>query len=354
MHTGGLTLSAPAALEGFGIITPSPYQTYTALAYGGIFLPEGEYPQPDWTGSLPLDAAGLHATMTKPTPYVFEDTPAGRSLVVTSAWSAEAADSLARGEADGLVLNYARGFTDQSLEPLDAAWGLRRLDVLDRAITDLAPIGRLSESLEDLSIQAAPQAELDLGVVPRLRALAGEWGLIGGTLGELDELEEVVTWRFDEVDLHAFRDHVELRHLTVKDASHLESLAGVGNLPELEELNVLLARRLSDISEVAELASTLRRFQLQDCPSIGAIDDVEPLVNLRFLGISECGDIESFAPIKELQKLESLYAWGSTRVVDDDLSPIAQLSQLTDFRMQDRRRYRPRVAELKSSLSSAA
>jgi hypothetical protein len=75
--------------------------------------------------------------------YVLEDSPEGRTLVVTGRWSNDAARALARGEADGLVLNYARGFCEGSLDLLDSGWPLRRLDVLDRSIVDLDPIGRL-------------------------------------------------------------------------------------------------------------------------------------------------------------------------------------------------------------------
>jgi len=45
--------------------------------------------------------------------YVIEDTAEGRSLVVTGAWSAAAVDALERHDADGLVLNYARGFVGE-------------------------------------------------------------------------------------------------------------------------------------------------------------------------------------------------------------------------------------------------
>ena len=66
--------------------------------------------------------------------YVVEETPERCSLVVTGAWSAQAADILARHEVDGLVLDYARGFSERTLEFLDVHWGLRRLKLLDRAI----------------------------------------------------------------------------------------------------------------------------------------------------------------------------------------------------------------------------
>jgi hypothetical protein len=286
--------------------------------------------------------------------YSFEDSSHGRSLVVTGPWSSEAAAILTRGEADGLVLNYALGFSEQSLELLDPAWRLRSLNVLDRAITDLTPIGRLGESLEGLSVQANPRAELDLALTPRLRALAAEWAVIGPTLNELDELRDIVTWLFDERDLHAFRDHVALRRLTVKDARYLESLDGIGTLPDLELLKIQGAPRLSDIGDVSGLSASLRELELEECRALEAIDDVASLVSLTFLGASDCGDIESFAPLRTLRKLKVLYAWGTTRVADADLSPLAELPNLTEIRMRDRREYKPRVADLVSSLSGTS
>jgi hypothetical protein len=279
--------------------------------------------------------------------YVIEDTSEGPTLVVTGPWSADAAEALSRGVADGLTLNYARGFSGSDLEFLEAGLRVRRLNVLDRGITDLEPIARLAPTLEELSVQASNRAELNFTMLPHLRSVAGEWGLIGKTLSELDDLQSVITWRFDEADLHAFRDHVALRRLTIKEAPFLESLSGIGNLAEIEELNILLARRLHDIDDVTELARSLHRFELQTCPAIAAIDDVASLGNLRFFGFSESGDLASLAPMTALAQLEVFYAWGSTRVLDGDLSPLAQLPRLREVRMRDRRGYNPRVAELR-------
>jgi len=81
--------------------------------------------------------------------------------VVTGRWSRQTEDALAHGEADGLVLNHARGFCESNLEFLAPHWNVRRLDVLDRKILDLEPVGRLGGSLENLSVQADPRAKLD-------------------------------------------------------------------------------------------------------------------------------------------------------------------------------------------------
>src|SRR3954454_24155453 len=219
--------------------------------------------------------------------YVLEDSPQGPALVVTGPWSEDAARALARGQADGLVLNYARGFSEGTLDLLDGGWPLRRLSVLDRSIVDLDPIGRLA-GLERLSVQVAPDAVLDLEPLSRLRSVGGEWALIGRTLGTVAELERVSTWVFGEVDLHAFRDHVALKTLIIKDAPHLESLAGIGNLPDLAALTIVGAGRLRELDEIGELSASLRELKFEECPCIETIDDVAPLIGLRFLGVSEC------------------------------------------------------------------
>ena len=259
--------------------------------------------------------------------------------------------SLSRGEADGLVLNYARGFCESSLDLLDSGWPLRRLSVLDRSIVDLEPIGRLA-GLEELSVQAAADAVLDLAELPGMRSVTGEWALIGRTLSAVTGLERVVTWLFGDLDLHAFRDHVALKMLSIKDAPYVESLSGVGSLLDLETLTVVGAPRLHEIDDLTELSASLRELKFEECPQIEAIDDVEPLVGLRFLGISESGDIDSLAPIGPLTQLEAFYAWGSTRIVDGDLSPLTRLARLREIRMRDRRTYKPRVADLVSTLSA--
>jgi len=278
--------------------------------------------------------------------YVLEDTPEGRTLVVTGRWSSEAEDALVRGKADGLVLNYARGFCETNLELLAAGLGVRRLDILDRKIVDLEPIGRLCDSLQELSVEADPRAELDLGALPHLRSIAGEWGQIRPTLGRVDALKSVITWRFDEADLDAFRNHFALERLTFKEAPFLESLSGLANLANLEKLGVICARKLGDISDISGLASSLRVLEFEDCPRIDVLDDVRSLVNLRFLGFSDCGDVASLGPLRRLDRLERFYAWGSTRIVDGDLSPLARLPRLKEIRMRDRRGYTPRVVDL--------
>jgi internalin A len=77
-----------------------------------------------------------------------------------------------------------------------------------------------------------------------------------------------------------------------------------------------------------------------------------PLVGLSFLGASDCREIDSLGPLISLENLEVLYAFGTTRIVDNDLSPLLALPRLREVRLKDRREYKPRKFEIDAHLES--
>ena len=83
---------------------------------------------------------------------------------------------------------------------------------------------------------------------------------------------------------------------------------------------------------------------------MGSPEDVANLVGLVVLGFSDCGDIPSLAPIEGLRSLDRVYAWGTTKILDGDLSPLTRLPKLRDLRMRNRHGYRPTVAEVMADL----
>jgi hypothetical protein len=176
-------------------------------------------------------------------------------LVVTGPWSREAAACLTAGGADGLTLNYARGFAESDLDFLDE-WPVRRLDVLDRTLTDLSPIARLGASLECLSIQVAAQVEIDLAVLPRLHTLAAWWNAVEATIDQLGGLEELTVMEYDEINLRPVTVHSSLTRLTLKSAPFLETLDGVEDLSALAVLHVAAARELNEVTALTSIASS--------------------------------------------------------------------------------------------------
>lgn len=282
--------------------------------------------------------------------WVVEQGANGRTLVVTGEWSERANDALLSGAADGLVLNYARGFTAASLDFIQPAWKLRRLSLLDRSMTDLEPLTRLAPTLEELSVQASTEATLDLDGFDLLRNLAAPWPLIAPTLGRLSTLQGLVTFEgFGEQDLRVLRDHVLLEQLTIKDARCLESLDGV-EAPDLRVVQLQRAPRLRDISALVGSRDSLTELRLESVPGLKRVDDIGLLRNLRFLEVGDCAHIDSLAPLSGLRLLEVLYAWGTTEVVDADLTPLLQLPALRELRMRPRRSYKPGVREIPAAV----
>lgn len=281
--------------------------------------------------------------------YVLEDTPEGITLVITGTWSNKATKLLRDGKADGLTLNYAKGFSDGNLSFVED-WPLRRLNILDRSIEDLAPVARLAPVLEELSVQASPLARLTLPDTPKLRRLAGTWPLIRDTAQRADNLVELNTHQFDEANLVGFVGHSSLAALTIKDAPRLESLDGIEALRSLSALGVHLARKLTDISTIRAVASTMGRLSFEYCSGVNDLTPLNALTAVSHLNVSDCRRIESLGPLRAMTQLESFYAWGSTAVADGDLSPLLALPRLRNIRMKSRKEYRPTLEQVRATL----
>jgi hypothetical protein len=284
--------------------------------------------------------------------YVIEDQPGGRTLVVTGPWTEDADHAVRREDVDGVWLNYARGYSEPDLSFVDA-WPIKRLLVLDRSVTDLEPLSRLGATLEELSFQASPGTPLDLAGLPHLREIAGAWTEIRDTLNAPAYLQRAVLFDYDEVDLQPLTIQPSLQEIQLKVASTLETLDGIAELPTLSGLRIAAARELHDLADVESAAATLRSLDFEACLDIHEIQPLSRLTELRYLGISDCGPVPSLHPVGELAMLECLYAWGSTRIEDADLSPLLRLSRLGEIRMRDRRQYRPSLAEIKTQLGLA-
>ena len=98
----------------------------------------------------------------------------------------------------------------------------------------------------------------------------------------------------------------------------------------------------------------LTSLQLPACKRITDIGPVAACPSLRFFDLSEGGEIATAEPLRGLVQLERLYLYGSTQVADGNLTPIAGLQKLTDFRMMNRRHYAPSVPEIQGVINLRA
>ena len=255
------------------------------------------------------------------------------------------------GRVHGLELNYAKGFKDTDLGFI-RAWPIRSLTIVARTIEDLSPIYRCAETLEVLNVVTSPGARIDLARFDALWDVGADWGQVKHSIGAASGLRRLFAGNYTEVDLTALAGCAALQHVVLKDRPQVRSLDGVGELGELHHLGVYAAPRLCDLSALCDFDS-LRELHVEACSSIGALEAVSCHRGLTMLNVSDCGEIESLRPVARCEGLEVLWLYGSTRIVDNDLSILMRLPRLVELRMRNRRDYRPSVAAIHDAIARA-
>ena len=211
----------------------------------------------------------------------------------------------------------------------------------------------LSPTLESLSVESAPEATIDLARLPSLTSLSAGWGQVRASIGELPGLTDLFLLSYSDIDLAPLRWNSQLVRLRFKDRPRLRSLAGLGALQSIGHLGVYLAP-LRDITALRDLPPAgLRELHLESC-RMSDLTSVASARGLRLLNASDCGEIESLQPIRPLLDLETLWMYGTTKVLDDDLAPITDLPRLRELRMQSRRTYRPSVKDVQTLIARRA
>ena len=260
-------------------------------------------------------------------------------MVVTGHWDSEAFAAFEKHHVNRLVLNYALGFDEPSLEFLRGL-PLRELVILDRRLKSLEPIYSLRSQLEVLHVTTDPTLVVDLHRLPALRELAVDWIQVSETISAGTRLSTASLRNYTPTDLTPLNALSNLAELRMKDRPRLRVLKGVARLLALRRLAIFLAKDLTDISELRDQLQ-LQELELEACKKISEIDDVKGCVDLRRLNFSECGSLASLSPLRNLVNIEHLRLFGSTKIADNDLAPIAGLTKLKTLRMQSRKSYRP-------------
>jgi hypothetical protein len=121
--------------------------------------------------------------------------------------------------------------------------------------------------------------------------------------------------------------------------------------PPLDHLGIYLATSLDDFGPLGE-TTTLRELHLESCRGLSDLFPIASSHALQLLNVADCGDIASLAPIAPLCELEAVWLYGTTKIVDDDLTPLAGLPLLSELRIMSRRSYRPSVDQLHALIAN--
>lgn len=269
-------------------------------------------------------------------------------FVAAGPWRDTFAAHFLSSGAQRLVLNYVLGFSAPDLEflrdlPVEA------LVVIDRSSRSLAPIHALSNQLKALDLVTPPDLLIDLEQLPNLQKLGADWRQVKDSIDRAQSIEHLFLLHYGERDLQPLAHLSRLQSLRFKDRPALRSLHGLAALRALTELGIFGAAHLEHIAEI-ESAEGLLKLELQSCRRIASIESLASCRRISSLNLSECGQIDSIRALGALSSLVDLQLYGTTKVVDGDLSPLQALPNLLELRMKSRKHYVPSVAQIQAGI----
>lgn len=269
--------------------------------------------------------------------WVLQEGRYGPRMVLTAGWSEAAARTWASRVARELELNYAKGWERGDLGFLTELPNLWALSLTDRVLDDASVVNELA-SLRCLELDTYCGTELRFDRLPHLEDCALEWRPRARSLFRHTGVKNLFISRLDAGgDFRSFREMTGLRALALKNV-RLSSLDGIEDGPELEFLEIGLARKLSRLDGL-EAQTGLTWLELSTCRKLGDVSPVGALEKLRVLMLADLGEIASLRPLTRVTKLEKLFLIESTNVADGDLSPLLDLPHLDHVSFMDRPHY---------------
>lgn len=140
------------------------------------------------------------------------------------------------------------------------------------------------------------------------------WG-INDKLNDKENRKERIT-TMEDFDLP------ELLKLSLQQCN-ITSLKGIQNCPKLQWVDMSYMRSLTDISDLASLAPTLRELAIENCPKITDFSVISTLKELEYLELHGKNELPNLDFIKELPKLKLVNL--SMNVLDGDISCLQDI-----------------------------
>jgi hypothetical protein len=260
----------------------------------------------------------------------------GPRAVLTQPWNACTLRQLKKHKVVELELNMAKGWGGHDIAFVAEFPELQAFEILDLHIPSVAPIHSLHQ-LRRLKVITYCPTEIRFGAFPALEICNLEWRAGAKSVFECTSLKDLFINRYEGRDSSVFGTLRNLEDLGVLN-SPLGELRGLAPLTKLRKLRLNNLSRLTSLSGLERLTS-LEELNIEGCRKVHSIAEVGSLPRLKGLHFGGNAEIESLAPLKLHNALESVSFWGSTKIVDGDLSPLASLPKLTYVAFQNRRHY---------------
>lgn len=273
------------------------------------------------------------------------------------------------GLQDPHLLRVEGTFGPGHVRAVEADPRVRAVEIDDRAdegaVPDLSLLGRLPQVV---AVRIRSRRVRDLSVLPRLTwveeldldcpaadlpSLATMTSLVQAQVvvrrnvvaaADAPHLVRVFLQGFPSATLEPLAGHPTLERVGVQSAV-LETATGAARIPRLQRLVLHSSGRVRS-AEGVEAHPRLRRLDFIHCPALTSLDPVGALPRLHCFTASDCGEIESVAPLLRCRALRQVYLGGDTRFRDGRVVCVEELPRLHLFSLNGRRHYDVRTRAL--------
>jgi hypothetical protein len=268
--------------------------------------------------------------------FLIESGKYGERLVVTSSWSEDISQYILSHNISELYLNYAKGWKGKDLSFLSSLLHLQAFSIIDWTIDDISPVNNL-QLLRSLEISTYCKTQINFEEFPYLEQCGLRWRAKAKSLFNQKSLKKLFVDNYSEKDTYKFSNLTELESLSLAN-SPTRNIQGLSQLHKLKFLGMYNLRKLESLVGIEALIN-LQELEINGCSSLKSINEIAHLLELKKLQLCDNQEIESLKPLKNFQKLESVLFYGSTSIVDGDLTFLKNLTRLSNISFKDRLHY---------------
>ncbi len=275
-------------------------------------------------------------------PYKAKESKNRKGLKVSGAWSKEIASYIKENDIKALYLNYTWGWTEIDYSFLEQLDTIEELNIIASDAHNFSAIQGMGQ-LQQLSLSLNIKETIDFTANKKMTKCFLSWWNGASSIFECPWLEDLYLDRTTKYDLSGLGALKKLRKLQVGNSTY-DSLAWLPDLADhLIELSLYNCRKITDFTPISS-CSKLERLVLSGCKELLKLDFLNKQYKLNVLNISDTGEIESFAPLKELKELKAFACAGKTTIIKDgDLHVLTELPKLAMVMFAPRRHYTHKI-----------
>ncbi len=267
---------------------------------------------------------------------IFEQCSFGMKAIIISEWNDSFLELINNNNVTELELNDGKGWRGSNLDFLVLLPNLKSLIVIDLKIESLNSIHYLNK-LEKIDIITYAKTPINFKSFPNLLECNIEWIKGSESLFELTKIRRLFINNYKGKDSSVLSRMLELEELSLLNTSFNE-IKGILFLKELKKLKLASLKKINSLEGIGKLKK-IKELEVQNCKSIFDVSPIFELINIERLLLVDLNTISSIKGIEKLVLMRYFLFYGSTDVIDGDISSLFLMKQIRKISFQNRKHY---------------